>query len=130
MPSSAKYIDTTTIMARGRDSGCPRCGGEVFHAEQMFSKDKKYHKVISLINKKYVCLIKILESLTILSFKLSIFQKCFSCKACTRPLDSMLACDAPDNDIYCKGCYSKKFGAHGYGFGGGAAFLQTADMYD
>jgi len=98
MPSSAKYIDTTTIMARGRDSGCPRCGGEVFHAEQMFSKDKKYHK------------------------------KCFSCKACTRPLDSMLACDAPDNDIYCKGCYSKKFGAHGYGFGGGAAFLQTADM--
>ena len=52
MPSSAKYIDTTTIMARGRDSGCPRCGGEVFHAEQMFSKDKKYHKVISLtVNK-------------------------------------------------------------------------------
>jgi len=98
MPSSAKYIDTTTIMARGNDKGCPRCGGEVFHAEQMFSKEKKYHK------------------------------KCFSCKACSRPLDSMLACDGPDNDIYCKGCYSKKFGAHGYGFGGGAAFLQTADM--
>ena len=56
------------------------------------------------------------------------FQSCFSCHACTRPLDSMLACDAPDNDIYCKGCYSKKFGAHGYGFGCGAAFLQTADM--
>jgi hypothetical protein len=45
MPSSAKYIDTTTIPARGRDSGCPRCGGEVFHAEQMFSKGKIYHKV-------------------------------------------------------------------------------------
>ena len=47
MPNSAKYIDTTSIMARGRDSGCPRCGGEVFHAEQMFSKEKKYHKVIN-----------------------------------------------------------------------------------
>ena len=45
MPSSAKYIDTTTIPARGRDTGCPRCGGEVFHAEKMFSKEKVYHKV-------------------------------------------------------------------------------------
>ena len=129
MPSSAKYIDTTTIMARGRDSGCPRCGGEVFHAEQMFSKDKKYHKIIFLTSKKCICFKDlILKSISIQSLKLFWFQKCFSCKACTRPLDSMLACDAPDNDIYCKGCYSKKFGAHGYGFGGGAAFLQTADM--
>ena len=48
MPSSAKYIDTTTIMARGNDKGCPRCGGEVFHAEQMFSKEKKYHKVLNV----------------------------------------------------------------------------------
>ena len=49
MPSSAKYIDTTTIMARGADGGCPRCGGEVFHAEQMFSKDKRYHKVMYIV---------------------------------------------------------------------------------
>ena len=45
MPSSAKYIDTTSIPAKGRESGCPRCGGEVFHAEKMFSKEKVYHKV-------------------------------------------------------------------------------------
>ena len=45
MPTSAKYIDTTTILAREGESGCPRCGGQVFHAEQMFSKGKIYHKV-------------------------------------------------------------------------------------
>ena len=63
--------------------GCPRCGGQVFHAEQMFSKGKTYHK------------------------------KCFSCNSCKRPLDSVLACDAPDGEIYCKGCYAKNFGAKG-----------------
>ena len=73
MPSSAKYIDTTTIMARGRDSGCPRCGGEVFHAEQMFSKDKKYHKVISLTSKKCICFKVNTYIDLILSIKLSIF---------------------------------------------------------
>ena len=62
-------MDTATILA-APGKGCPRCGGEVFHAELMFSKDKKYHK------------------------------KCFTCKSCTRPLDSMLACDAPNGDIY------------------------------
>ena len=24
---------------------------------------------------------------------------------------SVLACDAPDDEIYCRGCYGKKFGA-------------------
>ena len=63
--------------------GCPRCGGQVFHAEAMFSKGKTYHK------------------------------KCFSCNSCKRPLDSVLVCDAPDGEIYCKGCYAKNFGAKG-----------------
>lgn len=96
VPATAKFVDTATILA-APGKGCPRCGGEVFHAELMFSKDKKYHK------------------------------KCFTCKSCTRPLDSMLACDAPNGDIYCKGCYAKTFGAKGYGFGCGAGFLQTGD---
>ena len=78
--------------------GCPRCGGQVFHAEQMFSKGKTYHK------------------------------KCFSCNSCKRPLDSVLACDAPDGEIYCKGCYAKNFGAKGYGFGCRSGFLQCGDM--
>ena len=70
----------------------------VFHAEQMFSRTQTYHK------------------------------KCFSCNTCKRPLDSVLACDAPDKEIYCRGCYGKKFGAKGYGFAGGAGGLQTGDL--
>ena len=45
MPNSAKYIDTASIMAGPGEHGCPRCGGQVFHAEQMFSKGNIYHKV-------------------------------------------------------------------------------------
>ena len=70
----------------------------VFHAEQMFSRTQTYHK------------------------------KCFSCNICKRPLDSVLACDAPDKEIYCRGCYAKKFGAKGYGYAGGAGGLQTGDL--
>ena len=55
-------------------------------------------------------------------------QKCFTCGNCSRPLDSVLCCDAPDGDIYCKGCYAKTFGAKGYGYGGGAGTLQCADL--
>ena len=33
--------------------------------------------------------------------------------------------DAPDGNIYCKGCYGNKFGLRGYGFGGGAGTLTT-----
>jgi hypothetical protein len=48
-PLTSKFIDTTTIPAKPGE-GCPRCGGSVFHAEQMFSKGKTYHKVRSLAN--------------------------------------------------------------------------------
>jgi len=99
VPSTAKFIDTSAIQAPP-GKGCPRCGGQVFHAEQMFSKGNIYHK------------------------------KCFSCYACKRPLDSVLACDAPDGNIYCKGCYARTFGAKGYGFGGGSGFLQCGDIDD
>ncbi|XP_043239341.1 titin homolog isoform X2 [Amphibalanus amphitrite] len=75
--------------------GCPRCGGAVFEAERMKSRFRSYHK------------------------------PCFNCKACHRILDSTLACDGPDKDVYCKLCYAKKYGPKGYGFGGGKAFLQS-----
>ena len=26
---------------------------------------------------------------------------------------SVLACDTPDKDVFCRGCYGKKYGAHG-----------------
>jgi len=97
-PATAKFMDTSVIPADDDHPGCPRCSGKVFHAEQMFSRTQTYHK------------------------------KCFNCGTCKRPLDSVLACDGPDKDIYCKGCYGKKFGAKGYGFAGGSGFLQTGDF--
>lgn len=75
--------------------GCPRCGGVVFAAEQVLSKGSEWHR------------------------------KCFKCKDCNKTLDSIIACDGPDKDIYCKTCYGKKWGPHGYGFACGSGFLQT-----
>lgn len=75
--------------------GCPRCGGVVFAAEQVLSKGREWHR------------------------------KCFKCRDCTKTLDSIIACDGPDKDVYCKTCYGKKWGPHGYGFACGSGFLQT-----
>ena len=35
-------------------------------------------------------------------------------------MDSTSVCDAPNGEIYCKGCYGKNFGPKGYGFGASA----------
>lgn len=75
--------------------GCPRCGGAVFAAEQMLSKGREWHR------------------------------KCFKCNDCNKTLDSIIACDGPDKDVYCRTCYGKKWGPHGYGFACGSGFLQT-----
>ena len=42
---------------------------------------------------------------------------CFNCNDCKRPLDSVLACDGPDKEIYCKTCYGKRYGPKGFGYG-------------
>lgn len=63
--------------------GCPRCGGVVFAAELVLSKGREWHR------------------------------KCFKCRDCTKTLDSIIACDGPDKDVYCKTCYGKKWGPHG-----------------
>ena len=39
-------------------------------------------------------------------YSLSLYTINMNCMVC-----SVLACDAPDDDIYCRGCYGKKFGA-------------------
>uniref|UniRef100_A0A8D8RLU6 Muscle LIM protein Mlp84B n=2 Tax=Cacopsylla melanoneura TaxID=428564 RepID=A0A8D8RLU6_9HEMI len=75
--------------------GCPRCGGMVYAAEQVLAKGSEWHR------------------------------KCFKCHDCNKTLDSIIACDGPDKDIYCKTCYGKKWGPHGYGFACGSGFLQT-----
>ncbi|CAL8115876.1 unnamed protein product [Orchesella dallaii] len=81
------YVSDTSKIKAAPGEGCPRCGGAVFAAEQMLARNSIWHK------------------------------KCFSCADCRRPLDSVLACDGPDKEIYCKGCYGKKFGPKGYGYG-------------
>nr|XP_049697023.1 muscle LIM protein Mlp84B isoform X4 [Helicoverpa armigera] len=53
--------------------GCPRCGGYVYAAEQMLARGRGYHR------------------------------RCFKCLNCNRTLDSMMHCDGPDGDIYCRG---------------------------
>jgi len=73
--------------------GCPRCKGAVYMAEQVFSKGRAWHRY------------------------------CFKCKACTKQLDSVLATDGPDGDVYCRGCYAKRYGPKGYGFAVGHGFL-------
>ena len=50
---------------------------------------------------------------------------CFNCTDCHRPLDSVLACDGPDKDIYCKACYGKHFGPKGFGYGHSPTLVST-----
>ena len=66
-------VSEGNIIQAPEGEGCPRCGGFVYHADQIFSKDKAYHK------------------------------QCFKCTVCHRQLDSRIACDGPDRDIYCNG---------------------------
>ena len=41
-----------------------------------------------------------------------------SCLECGRPLDSVTCSDSPDGEIFCRLCYGKNFGPHGYRHGG------------
>ena len=43
-------------------------------------------------------------------------KRCFSCKECSRALNSSILCDK-DGEAYCKHCYGKLFGPKGFGFG-------------
>lgn len=76
--------------------GCRRCGYAVYAAEQMISKNGIWHR------------------------------RCFSCVDCKRSLDSTNQNDAPDGEIYCRGCYGRNFGPKGVGFGMGAGTLTMA----
>ena len=62
--------------------GCQACGGKVYEPERVSSKTGIYHK------------------------------NCFSCHQCKKKLDSTLvyAFEAPDTHIYCKKCFTDKFG--------------------
>ncbi|KAK9498199.1 hypothetical protein O3M35_004066 [Rhynocoris fuscipes] len=95
VPAPRTTLIDTACIKAAPGQGCPRCGGVVFAAEQVLAKGREWHR------------------------------KCFKCKDCNKTLDSIIACDGPDRDVYCKTCYGKKWGPHGYGFACGSGFLQT-----
>ncbi|XP_064635281.1 muscle LIM protein 1-like [Lineus longissimus] len=64
------------------EGGCPRCGARVYEAEKATAAGIDFHKT------------------------------CFSCKSCSKKLDSTTVCDK-EREIYCKACYAKAFGPHG-----------------
>ena len=94
--------------------GCPRCGFSVYEAEKMIAAQRVW---IFQLKVKMI-------SLHWFSHKLQSWHKrCFTCatETCNRHLDSTTVNDGPDGEIYCKSCYSAKFGIKGYGFGKGAS---------
>ncbi|CAF96117.1 unnamed protein product [Tetraodon nigroviridis] len=52
-------------------------------------------------------------------------KSCFRCASCGKGLESTTLADR-DGEIFCKGCYAKKFGPKGFGFGQGAGALAHA----
>lgn len=88
--------DTSSVIkAQNEAEGCRRCVGRVFDAEKVFSSHGMYH------------------------------SNCFKCFECGAKLDSMKACDGNDKEVYCKNCYSKKFGLSGFGYGRSLTSVET-----
>ena len=63
---------------------CHRCHKVVYVAEEIVTNDRSYHR------------------------------SCAKCNQCHRQLDLQTLHDAPDEEIYCNGCYSRQFGSSGY----------------
>ena len=74
-------VSLDTIKAGQGQDSCVRCQGVIFEPERFKTKYFSYHR------------------------------KCFSCKSCSRTLESTLAeaVHGPDNDVYCSKCYRDKF---------------------
>jgi len=79
-----RYLESTKIVANDPKKGCPRCKGIVYPNEELYSAGRSYHK------------------------------KCAKCASCARQLDFNTIFDGSDKDIYCKGCYGRKFGTGGF----------------
>ena len=79
-----RNINTSSIKgSEGSFETCPRCGGTVYEAEKVASKHNLYHK------------------------------SCLTCYDCNRGLDSSTFFDANDKQVYCKSCYTSRFGHRG-----------------
>ncbi|KAI9300821.1 hypothetical protein BJ944DRAFT_252798 [Cunninghamella echinulata] len=53
-------------------------------------------------------------------------KNCLTCKECNKRLDSTTLTER-NGEAYCKTCYTRQWGAKGYGFAGGASFLSTEE---
>ncbi|CAG0894578.1 unnamed protein product [Cyprideis torosa] len=110
----------TSAIKGEEGQGCPRCGGAVFAAEQMLAKGTSVSCLLSIPNDGRMLgptAVSLAWQEDISCFRQMWHRKCFTCNDCRRPLDSISACDGPDREVYCKGCYGKKFGPKGFGYG-------------
>ena len=51
-------------------------------------------------------------------------KMCLKCKTCRKLLDSTTLTNH-DGEVYCKACYGKHFGPHGFGYAGGGSMMHT-----
>ena len=51
-------------------------------------------------------------------------KTCLKCLDCRKLLDSTTLTEH-EGEVYCKACYAKHFGPHGFGFAGGASIMHT-----
>ena len=87
--AARKYITaalSTFVADRegGKGEGCPRCGARVYKQEELCSGGRAYHRA------------------------------CAKCSTCARQLDFTSICGGADKELYCKGCYGRKFGTAGF----------------
>lgn len=117
---------------------CPKCGDNVYAAEQREAGGLKWHSICfkcgkSNSNPLYPCrpcmvsarrMVPAKRSRVIkksfLSFITNYIQK--QTGMCGKPLDST-NCSEHENELYCQICHGRKFGIKGYGFGQGAGTL-------
>ena len=81
-----KYLESTlqSFIADSGQKGCHRCKAVVYPNEELYSGGHYYHK------------------------------NCSKCLTCARKLDFNSIYDGSDKEIYCKGCYGRKFGTAGF----------------
>lgn len=84
-----------------------------------------YRFILKLKINQLFCNLSALHACLKLHYLQMWHKKCFSCSTCHRPLDSTLACDGPDKEIYCRACYGKYFGPKGFGYGHSPTLIST-----
>ncbi|CAF4268949.1 unnamed protein product [Rotaria socialis] len=89
---------------------CPRCGHAAFHAESLPAAGKMWHKACFRCGTKN-------SKLNIYLYTIWKFLA-----LCKKSLE-VTTVSEHDGDLYCKQCYTRKFGIRGVGFGIGAGAL-------